>query len=215
MKKEDDFTGRAGHGEKYSRKKDEAIARLLTASTQREAARQTGVCEKTLSRWRKRLDFESRLRKEQRRIVDEAVNAAAKAAPDIVEGLREVVWDRSQKGRDRTGAAKVILDVMCKVRKELADAEERDMAREEERIKELEAGAAAPPSAHEAGPEGAHHGQSAPAKAGDGSILVSVPEEERQGPDSRCAPGDAGGTGERGNAEPPNQPSVRRRVRSL
>jgi hypothetical protein len=40
-----------GHGAKIGRKQEDAIAAFLTQPTPAEAARQTGVGEKTLRRW--------------------------------------------------------------------------------------------------------------------------------------------------------------------
>jgi len=43
----------AGHGEKFGRKKEAAIAALLTARNNEEAAKTIGVSPKTLLQWQK------------------------------------------------------------------------------------------------------------------------------------------------------------------
>jgi hypothetical protein len=48
----------AGHGEKFGRKMEAAIAALLTARNTEEAAKVVGVSPKTLLRWQKLPEFE-------------------------------------------------------------------------------------------------------------------------------------------------------------
>ena len=47
-----------GHGTKFGRKQEEAIAALLTARNTEEAAKSIGVSAKTLLRWQKQPEFE-------------------------------------------------------------------------------------------------------------------------------------------------------------
>ena len=47
----------AGHGEKFGRKKEEAIAALLTQRNIEEAARTAGIGTRTLLRWLKIPEF--------------------------------------------------------------------------------------------------------------------------------------------------------------
>ena len=55
-----------GHGEKYSRKSQEAIAALLSEPSIEAAARKVGISASTLRRWMKEPDFQQRYREEQR-----------------------------------------------------------------------------------------------------------------------------------------------------
>ena len=48
-----------GHGEKYERKKDDAIVALLSHPTVEAAAKAIDVAPKTLHRWRQRPDFQA------------------------------------------------------------------------------------------------------------------------------------------------------------
>ena len=47
----------AGHGAKFGRKKEQAIAALLTHRNMEDAAKAVGVSVKTLLRWMKEPDF--------------------------------------------------------------------------------------------------------------------------------------------------------------
>ena len=51
-----------GHGAKFGRKKEEAIAALLTQRNTEEAARAIGVVPSTLLRWMKEPDFDAAYR---------------------------------------------------------------------------------------------------------------------------------------------------------
>jgi transposase-like protein len=58
-----------GHGAKFSRKKEEAVAALLTARNIEEAARVVGVATSTLLRWQKIPDFQDAYREAKRELV--------------------------------------------------------------------------------------------------------------------------------------------------
>lgn len=65
-----------GHGTKIGRKQEDAIAALLTQPTLAEAARQTGVGEKTLRRWQQDPSFQSAYREARRTTFGRAQQAA-------------------------------------------------------------------------------------------------------------------------------------------
>ena len=56
----------AGHGTKFGRKKDEAIAALLTQRNIEEAARSIGIAPNTLLRWMKEPEFDAAYREAKR-----------------------------------------------------------------------------------------------------------------------------------------------------
>ena len=56
----------AGHGEKFGRKKEEAIAALLTQRNVEEAARVAGIGTRTLLRWLKIPEFDAAYRQARR-----------------------------------------------------------------------------------------------------------------------------------------------------
>jgi transposase-like protein len=55
-----------GHGAKYDRKKEEAIAALLTQKNIEEAARSIGIGHATLLRWLKEPEFDTAYREARR-----------------------------------------------------------------------------------------------------------------------------------------------------
>jgi DNA-binding MurR/RpiR family transcriptional regulator len=77
-----------GHGEKLTRKAEQAIAALLEHPTIAEAARACGVSERSLWRWLQRPDFQKRYREAQRAIVDGAIGELQAATVEAVKTLR-------------------------------------------------------------------------------------------------------------------------------
>ena len=56
-----------GHGQKFGRKKEEAISALLSQRNMEEAARVAGIGTKTLLRWLKIPEFQAAYRQARRR----------------------------------------------------------------------------------------------------------------------------------------------------
>ena len=69
-----------GHGAKFGRKKEEAIAALLTQRNTEEAARAVGVAHKTLLRWLKVPEFRRAYLKARREVVQQAIARLQQAA---------------------------------------------------------------------------------------------------------------------------------------
>ena len=76
-----------GHGEKLTRKAEQAIAALLEHPTMAEAALSCGVSERSLWRWLQRDDFRKRYREAQRAVVDSAITKLQAATMRAVETL--------------------------------------------------------------------------------------------------------------------------------
>ena len=76
-----------GHGEKLTRKAEQAIAALLEHPTMAEAAKACGVSERSLWRWLQRDDFQKRYRAAQRAVVDSAITKLQAATVRAVETL--------------------------------------------------------------------------------------------------------------------------------
>ncbi len=76
-----------GHGEKLTRKAEQAIAALLEHPTMAEAARSCGVSERSLWRWLQRDVFQKRYREAQRAVVDSAITKLQAATVRAVETL--------------------------------------------------------------------------------------------------------------------------------
>jgi transposase-like protein len=62
-----------GHGSKFSRKKEEAIAALLTQRNVEEAARTAGIGTQTLYRWMKEPEFQTAYREAKRAAFGQAL----------------------------------------------------------------------------------------------------------------------------------------------
>jgi transposase-like protein len=61
-----------GHGTKYSRKKEAAIAALLEQRNVQEAARAAGISKQTLYRWLKMPEFVEEYRRACRIVLEQA-----------------------------------------------------------------------------------------------------------------------------------------------
>ncbi len=81
------MTGSKGHGEKLTRKAEQAIAALLEHPTITEAAKACGVSERSLWRWLQRDDFQQRYKTAQRAVVDSAITKLQAATVRAVETL--------------------------------------------------------------------------------------------------------------------------------
>ena len=81
------MTQSKGHGEKLTRKAEQAIAALLEHPTMAEAALSCGVSERSLWRWLQRDDFQKRYRESQRAVVDSAITKLQAATLRAVETL--------------------------------------------------------------------------------------------------------------------------------
>ena len=91
-----------GHGAKYGRKKEQAIAALLT---QRTAARTAGIGVATLQRWLKDPIFESDCRQARRAVYGQAVARLPQAASAAVSTLLKVMVDASTPASTKVRAA--------------------------------------------------------------------------------------------------------------
>src|ERR1700674_1280424 len=76
-----------GHGTKYPRKKEQAIAALMTQRGPEEAARTVGIAFKTLKRWMRLTDFQA----------------------DYLQARRDVVLQTNARIQQNSGAAASVL----------------------------------------------------------------------------------------------------------
>ena len=118
-----------GHGEKYSRKQEQAIVALLNASTIAEAAKQAAIGETTIWRWLQNDEFQEQYRQARRKALDVAISRIQQITGEAVEVLRQVASDADSPASSRVSAAKAILELALKAR----ETEEL-----EERVKRLE-----------------------------------------------------------------------------
>ena len=94
-----------GHGEKLSRRKEQAIAALLSESSILAAAARAGVSESTLRRWLSNPDFRSAVEEARRTVFTEAIGSLRVATTAAVETLRAALSDASPAIRVRTAIA--------------------------------------------------------------------------------------------------------------
>jgi hypothetical protein len=94
---------------KEPRKREQAIAALLTEPTQAQAAAKAGISEATLQRWLNLPEFRAAYRKARRRLVEGAVGRIQAATGQAVDTLLEVARGGAKDG-DRVRAAVALLD---------------------------------------------------------------------------------------------------------
>ncbi len=100
----------AGHGEKFGRKKEEAIAALLSQRNIEEAARAAGIGTRTLLRWMQIPEFNAAYRKARREAVSQSVARLQQATGAAVTTLLKVMVDSNSPASTRVRAADSVLD---------------------------------------------------------------------------------------------------------
>jgi DNA-binding MurR/RpiR family transcriptional regulator len=118
-----------GPAEKLSRKREVAIAALLTAPTIADAADAASISEPTLWRWLQREDFQTAYRQARREAVSQAVAYLQRVASDAVDTLRAVMQDSQKPASARVSAARAVLDLAIRG-VEIEDLEARIQALE-------------------------------------------------------------------------------------
>ena len=113
-----------GHGAKFGRKKDEAIAALLTHRSIDEAAKATGIAPKTLARWLQMAEFQAAYRKGRREAYSQCSARLQQASSAAVSTLLKVMVDPNTPAASLVRAAACVLDQASKAI-ELEDLEVR------------------------------------------------------------------------------------------
>jgi hypothetical protein len=121
----------AGHGEKLTRKQEQAVAALLGKATLAEAAAEAGVSERALRGWMKDPGFSRAYAEARRAVLEASIGRLQQATGEAVETLRACL--QAKRDSDRIRAAVAILDQALK------GAELMDLAG---RLEELERGLA-------------------------------------------------------------------------
>jgi len=114
----------SGHGEKLTRKQEQAIAALLTRRTIEEAAEAVGVSASTLRRWLKNPKFAASYREARRQVVDHALARLQRATGLAISVLMQVMLDQEAPASPRVAAARAVLDYALRI-KEIEELEER------------------------------------------------------------------------------------------
>jgi hypothetical protein len=94
-----------GHGTKFGRKKEAAIAALLTQKNHEEAARVTGISLKTLKRWLRLPEFLEEYRRARWQVVEQAYARVQQNAPAAASVLLKLMVDPATPASGRIRAA--------------------------------------------------------------------------------------------------------------
>src|ERR1700692_148018 len=103
-----------GPGSKFTRKKEEAIAALLTQRNVEEAARAAGIGTQTLLRWLKIPEFHTAYREARRAAFSQSIARLQQATSAAVSTLLKVMVDPSTPPSTRVRAADSVLDHSAK-----------------------------------------------------------------------------------------------------
>jgi transposase-like protein len=98
-----------GHGTKFGRKKEEAVAALLTARNIEEAARAIGVGTSTLLRWQNIPEFQQAYRAAKRAAFEQSSARLQQASGAAVSTLLKLMVDPSSPAATRVRAAHSVL----------------------------------------------------------------------------------------------------------
>jgi hypothetical protein len=100
----------AGHGEKRSRKQEEAIAALLTQRNVDEAAKAAGVGTRTLLRWLREPEFQADYLKARREAVHQAVARLQQATGVASLTMLKLMTDQNVPAAVRLRAADCVFN---------------------------------------------------------------------------------------------------------
>jgi transposase-like protein len=113
-----------GHGTKFGRKKEEAIAALLTQRNVEEAAKSIGIVPNTLLRWMKEAEFDAAYREARRLAYGQAIARLQQAASAASTTLLKIMVDSNSPPSCRLRAADSVLSHAAKAI-EIEDIEAR------------------------------------------------------------------------------------------
>jgi hypothetical protein len=113
-----------GHGAKFGRKMEEAVAALLTQRNTEEAAKAVGVSPKTLLRWQQVPEFQAALRKARKDAYGNCMGRLQQGSSAAVSTLLKVMLDPSTPASTKVRAAESVLSHSEKAI-ELEDVEAR------------------------------------------------------------------------------------------
>ena len=118
-----------GHGTKFRRKKEQAIAALLSQRNVEEAAKAIGVAANTLLRWMKDPEFDKDYRGARRAAYSQSTARLQQASSAAVSTLLKLMVDGTTPASTRARAAECVLSHAAKAI-ELEDVEARVAALE-------------------------------------------------------------------------------------
>lgn len=97
-------------GEKLSKRREMAIAILLTTPTLQDGAKKIGVSYSTLWRWLQQPSFQKALKAAKKQAVGQATSTLSKICHESVLTLQEIMNDKNAPASARVSAAKTVLD---------------------------------------------------------------------------------------------------------
>ena len=113
-----------GHGAKFSRKMEEAVAAVITQKNLEEAARSVGIGTATLLRWQKMPEFKAALRQARRDAFSQSIGRLQQATSAAVSTLLKTMVDPGTPPSTKVRAADSVLNHAAKAI-ELEDIEAR------------------------------------------------------------------------------------------
>ena len=113
-----------GHGSKFDRKKEQAIAALLTQRNIEEAAKSIGIGANTLLRWMKGAEFQKAYRDARRQAFGQSIARLQQATGAAATTLLKIMVDQNAPAPTRVRAADSIFNHAAKAI-EIEDIEAR------------------------------------------------------------------------------------------
>lgn len=98
-----------GHGAKFGRKKEEAIAALLSQRNMEEAARAAGIGTNTLFRWLQIPEFQAAYRQARREAFGQATSRLQQGSSAAASTLLKIMLDKDAPTSSRLRAAESVL----------------------------------------------------------------------------------------------------------
>jgi hypothetical protein len=131
----------AGHGEKFGRKQEDAIAALLTQRNVEEAARAAGIGARTLLRWLKLPEFQNAYRQDRRDAFHQAIARLQQGTSAAATTLLKAMIEPGTPASVRVRAADSVLNHASKAI-EIEDIEARlsELERAAEASKQMKRG---------------------------------------------------------------------------
>ena len=99
-----------GHGAKFGRKKEEAIAALLNQRNVEDAAKAVGITASTLIRWMQIPEFAAAYREARRAAFGQSIARLQQASTAAVSTLLKIMVDPNAPASVRVRAADSVLD---------------------------------------------------------------------------------------------------------
>ncbi|MGA2149561.1 MAG: hypothetical protein ABSH49_31905 [Bryobacteraceae bacterium] len=103
-----------GHGTKFGRKKEEAVAALLTQRNIEEAAKAAGIAPNTLLKWLKEPEFQTAYRQARRDAFGQAVARLQQGTSAAATTLLKTMIDQGTPASVKVRAAEAIFNHAAK-----------------------------------------------------------------------------------------------------